>query len=192
MQWRVIYGTIQQWTGEGDVSFEQFICYYNNSNAIVDVCMGYNTLHMVETVTRSDELDEFSEDLPNCKRVWSWLILCEDKTVITIHEDPYPFRSGPLSAREQRNLGIMRRNLINVFRQCSKSRDPLIDITPLALPLRIRVGDSEKETQHRASDVPGLLFYYLFDDWLAIYTLIARRENHFAAELNDLVSSRFT
>jgi hypothetical protein len=149
--------------------------------------MGYNTLHVVEPVSRSDELDEFSEDLPSCKRLWSWLLLCEDKTVITIHENPYPFRAGPLSHREQRNLTIIRRNLINVFRQCSKTRDPLAEVTPLVLPLRIRVGDSAKEEQHRASDVPGLLFYYLFDDWLSIYTLVARRDNHFAIELNDLV-----
>jgi hypothetical protein len=154
------------------------------------VCLGYNTLHVVEQGSRADELDEFSEDLPNCKRVWSWLLLCEDKTVITIHEHPYPFRSGPLSHREQRNLGIIRRNLINVFRQCSKARDPLAKVTPLVLPLRIRVGDSEKEEQHRASDVPGLLFYYLFDDWLSIYTLIARRDNHYAQELNNLVCDK--
>jgi len=61
-------------------------------------------------------------------------------------------------------------------------------ITPLQLPLRVRIGDSQKEAQHRASDVPGFLFYYLFDDWLAIYSLIARRDNRFAVELNMLVS----
>ena len=77
--------------------------------------------------------------------------------------------------------------MINVFRQCSKARDPMAEITPLQLPLRIRVGDSEKEAQHRSSDVPGLLFYYLFDDWLSIYALIARRDNRFTIELNELV-----
>jgi hypothetical protein len=154
---------------------------------IADVCMGYNTLHITEPAPSSDEIDEFSEDLPSCKRVWTWLILCEDKTVIMIHEHPYPFRSGPLSHSEQRSLGIIRRNLINVFRQCSKARDTLSEITALQLPLRTRVGDSEKEGQHRSSDVPGLLFYYLFDDWLSIYSLIARRDNRYALELDDLV-----
>lgn len=55
------------------------------------------------------------------------------------------------------------------------------------LPLRTRVGNSEREEHHRNTDVPGLLFYYLFDDWLSIYSLIARRDNRFAIELNTLV-----
>jgi hypothetical protein len=150
------------------------------------VCMGYNTLHAVHPTPTDDFQDQFSEDLPRCKRIWSWLILCDDKTVITISEDPYPYRSTTLTRHEQDNLGIMRRNLINTFRQCSKARDPLAEITPLVLPLRIRVGDNEHEEHHRVSDIPGLLFYYLFDDWLSIYSLIARSDNRFALELNDL------
>jgi Mg2+ and Co2+ transporter CorA len=31
-----------------------------------------------------------------------------------------------------------------------------------------------------------MLFYYLFDDWLNTYSLIARREHRYARELNDL------
>lgn len=151
------------------------------------MCVGYNTLHMTEAVSGNNVFDESQEDLPSCKRLWNWLILCEDKTVIMIHEDPYPSPNGPISHRQKRNLGIIRRNLINIFRQCSKARDTLNEITALQLPLRTRIGDSDKETQHRASDVPGLLFYHLFDDWLSIYSLIARRDNRYALELDDLV-----
>ena len=152
--------------------------------------MGYNTLHNIQLTSPDPQAhdDEFSHDLPDCKRVWTWLFLCEDKTVITVNEDPWPFRSGPFSHQEQRCLVSIRRNLINVFRQCSKARDPMAEITPLVLPLRTRIGDSEQEAQHRASDVPGLLFYYLFDDWLSIYSLIARSDNRYAVELNNLVS----
>jgi hypothetical protein len=132
-------------------------------------------------------VDEFREDLPDGKRIWSWLLLCDDKTVITINEDPFPFHVGPLTHREQQNLGILRRNMMNVFRQCSKARDPLADAALMRLPLRGRVGDSEEESQHRPSDTPGLLFYYLFDDWFTIYSLIARRDHRYAVELNDLV-----
>jgi hypothetical protein len=159
----------------------------------LDICVGFNTLHTVQTSANAaaDDPDDFSTDTPECARVWSWLILCEDKTVITISEDPYAFHNGPLNAREQRNLGVIRRNLINVFRQCSKARDPLADINPLVLPLRTRVGNSEREEHHRNTDVPGLLFYYLFDDWLSIYSLIARRDNRFALELNTIVRLPF-
>jgi Mg2+ and Co2+ transporter CorA len=178
----VICGTIQQWIGDDDVS--QTITFEHSLTAIKDVCMGYNTLHVVSSDDNNN--DEFHEDLPRCKRIWNWLILCDDKTVITISEDPFPFRSSTLSRNESRNLGIIRRNLINVFRQCSKARDPLAEITPLVLPLRIRVGDYEVEEQYRSSDVPGLLFYYIFDDWLSIYSLIARSDNRWALELDDL------
>src|ERR1700742_1131701 len=140
MLWQATYGTIPRWIGDADVSENQSLKRMPLRTETIVVCLGYNTLHVVEPGSRADEIDEFSEDLPNCKRVWSWLLLCEDKTVIPIHENPYPFRSGPLSHREQRNLGIIRRNLINVFRQLSKTRDPLAKITPLALPLRTRVG----------------------------------------------------
>lgn len=34
---------------------------------------------------------------------------------------------------------------------------------------------------------PSLLLYYLFDDWYSSYSLVARREHHYGAELNDLV-----
>ena len=113
-------------------------------------------------------------------------MLCEDKTVITISEDPYPNRNGSLTQHEQRSLNIIRRNLINTFRQLSKARDSSSDPAQMQLPLRTRLGDTEEETAHRPTDVPGLLFYYLFDDWLNTYSIIARREHRYAAELSRL------
>lgn len=126
------------------------------------------------------------EDRPHGKRVWNWLVLCDDRTVISISEDPYPTRNGLLTQHQQLSLNIIRRNLINTFRQLSKARDRSNDPAQIQLPLRIRLGDTEEETIHRATDVPGMLFYYLFDDWLNTYSLIARREHRYARELNTL------
>ena len=36
-------------------------------------------------------------------------------------------------------------------------------------------------------DGPGLLFYYLFDDWYATYALLAKEEHHYGSELKRLV-----
>ena len=38
-------------------------------------------------------------------------------------------------------------------------------------------------------DSPGLLFYYLFDDWYTSYALVAKKEQQYAARLENLVIS---
>lgn len=126
--------------------------------------------------------------MPHGKRVWQWLILCEDKTVISVAEDPFPCREGDLRAQDLRMLFTTRRNLVNVFRQLTKAPTPLRDAALTQLPIRHRLGNSDEETAHRPTDAPGLLFYYLFEDWGATFKLISRREQGYAVELDRLVS----
>jgi hypothetical protein len=155
------------------------------------LCIGYNTLHNVHNKSRKDYDDqedvEGNQDMPHGKRVWNWLLLCEDKTVISISEDPFPFAEDNLRAHELRTLYTIRRNLVNVFRQLTKTPTPLADAALIQLPIRHRIGNSEEETAHRASDTPGLLFYYLFEDWGTTFSLISRSERGYASELNRLV-----
>ncbi|KAF2094803.1 hypothetical protein NA57DRAFT_60221 [Rhizodiscina lignyota] len=161
------------------------------------VCLGYNSLYQVpkprsQALGDDDEEDEevhpMDRDIPVGKRIWSWLLLCEDKTVITITEDPFPYRSGvsDLDSHERRAQMIIRRNLINVFRNCSKAHDSSRESPILKLPVRERVGDSEEETAHRPSDTPGLLFYCLYDDWFSSYSVVFRREHRYGAALDEL------
>jgi len=152
------------------------------------VCIGYNALHNVRT-KQTDERAEHADqrqDMPYGKRVWQWLLLCEDKTVISISEDPFPFSDGQPRAQDLRMLFTMRRNLVNVFRQLTKAPTPLRDAALIQLPIRHRVGNSEEETVHRTTDAPGLLFYYLFEDWGSTFNLISRREHGYAMELDRL------
>ncbi|KAL5114679.1 hypothetical protein ACEQ8H_007412 [Pleosporales sp. CAS-2024a] len=154
------------------------------------VCLGYNSLHNIRTKPRedahNDELDR-TQDLPHGKRVWNWLLLCEDKTVISVSEDPFPFTNASnLSAADLKLLYTTRRNLVNVFRQLTKAPTPLHDAALIQLPIRQRVGHSDEETAHRTSDAPGLLFYYLFEDWGTTFNLISKREHGYAAELDRL------
>lgn len=154
------------------------------------VCIGYNSLHNVrtkQTDERPEEADR-SQDMPHGKRVWQWLLLCEDKTVISVSEDPFPFSHGELRAQDLKMLFTTRRNLVNVFRQLTKAPTPLRDAALTQLPIRHRVGNSDEETAHRPTDAPGLLFYYLFEDWGATFNLISRREQGYVVELDRLVS----
>lgn len=135
----------------------------------------------------SHRLDR-DQDIPHGKRVWNWLLLCEDKTVISISEDPFPFANGEVHGWDLRMLFTVRRNLVNVFRQLTKAPTPLSDAALTQLPIRHRIGHSEEETAHRSTDTPGLLFYYLFEDWGTTFSLISRSEEGYAAELDRLVS----
>lgn len=156
------------------------------------VSLGYNSLHSTSgSKDPSKPLDNKPTDtergdLPEGKRVWSWLVLCEDKTVLNIHEDPYPEKHGVYDREELATLYSIRRNLLNVFRNLSKCFDISRSAAIAVLPIRRRVGDSEEERAHRPSDAPGLLFYNLFDDWYSTYSLVARREHKYAAALDRL------
>ncbi|KAF2182213.1 hypothetical protein K469DRAFT_728985 [Zopfia rhizophila CBS 207.26] len=152
------------------------------------VCLGYNSLHNVQTNKAGDHVEKSDQslDVPHGKRVWNWLLLCEDKTVISISEDPFPFTDGELRGHELKTLFTIRRNLVNVFRQLSKAPTPLRESSIIMLPVRHRIGNSEEETAHRPTDSPGLLFYYLFEDWFTTYSLVTRREHGYAAELDRL------
>nr|POF08106.1 dihydroxyacetone kinase 1 [Quercus suber] len=59
------------------------------------------------------------------------------------------------------------------------------------LPIRMRIGSTIEETVHREADTPGLLFYYLFENWHNSYTLISRRESRYGVELAKLRTDMF-
>ena len=154
------------------------------------VCLGYNSLYGTKYTGSTSDSDVIDEDhLPNCHRVWTWLLLCKDSTVITINEDPFPRDSSNyLSPIQQRIFNETRRNLTNVFRSLSLAdSDPMHVRNPMTLlPLRSRLGSTPEESAHRASDTPGLLFYYLFENWQNSYTLITRKESRYGRELAAL------
>ena len=153
------------------------------------VCLGYNSIYGTK-----DTGDEAGEGpLPHCTRVWTWLLLCDDNTVISINEDPFPFSNGRLDPLQERVFTETRCNLVSVFRSLSRvDLDPLMAKAPMTLlPLRARLGNTVEETAHRQSDMPGLLFYYLFENWQNSYTLITRKESRYGVELNNLRAEMF-
>ena len=117
------------------------------------------------------------------------------ETVISMFEDPYV--SMDSYQRSVQDATKLRRNLLNVFVQLSKAsssstRNPisLVPIRHVEVALTPENDDSEQNTLADAQiDGPGLLFYYLFDDWYASYALLAKEEHHYGRELNKLVSN---
>ena len=136
-----------------------------------------------------DKLGETFQHKPGGKRVWTWLMLCDDDTVISIHENPFPGRKDPLDQRDTRALEHVRRNLYNVFRQLSRTQQEWQRSHPIdTLDIRPNNISLTHGTTVTISDSPGLLFYYLFDDWYTTYALVAREEQQYARVLDSLVS----
>jgi hypothetical protein len=79
--------------------------------------------------------------------------------------------------------------LLNVFKQLSTAKNAGVSQLPV-MQLQIRFGlqdEDGKDMPNVASDGPSLLFYYLFDDWYTSYSLVARREHQYSAQLENLV-----
>ncbi|KAH0536418.1 hypothetical protein FGG08_006716 [Glutinoglossum americanum] len=145
------------------------------------LCLGYNWLHNVEEAeSPEDEL----KDVPSGRRLWTWLIICGDGTVITLHEDPFPgIEQWPQRVFTIAKLSKIRRNLLNVFRNLSKAENSgsLSEAESAISTLHIRKADGGS-----AGDAPSLLFYYLFDDWYTTYSLVVRGQHKYGEKLRNL------
>ena len=96
--------------------------------------MGYNSLYGTNPATEGPS----NRPLPHCIRVWTWLVLCEDNTVISINENPFPHSHDPLDAVQQLILTEIRRNIVDIFRSLSVTSEPYLAArAPMAvLPIR--------------------------------------------------------
>ncbi|EAU39012.1 conserved hypothetical protein [Aspergillus terreus NIH2624] len=153
-----------------------------------NTCTGYNSLHVVPNVNVSN-----GKHLPDGIRLWSWLILCDDGTVISMQENPYPGLSRPNEKELKAVLGIVRRNIQFIFSGVSKQHfassasDSLITI-------RVRPfhGGDGDHASIKQDDGPSLLFYYIFDDWVSSYALVAKREHKYGVILDKLRTDMLT
>lgn len=99
-----------------------------------------------------------------------------------------------MEPEQQHALTVIRRNLLNVFSQLSKATDGQKEPNPI-MTLAIRGGivsgnDGVKDSfDAPLGDASSLLFYYLFDDWYTSYSLVARKEHQYGAQLEHLVRS---
>lgn len=122
-------------------------------------CIGANWLHKEQHGQCEMSADSKMQDEGTQRRLYSWLILCKDNTVISLQEDP-SFITNDEDLKETRS------NLLSVLRQLSKVKHDSIDPLSWQSVRQALDGlDGEKVGIEGASN----LFYYLFDDWLAVY-----------------------
>jgi len=128
------------------------------------------------------------DNYPEGRRLWTWLILCDDGTIISLHE-PLSHRAVLTPHEYQAQIGIVRRNILIIFRSLSRAPEA-INRTSMEkskglgaldeLPFRMRRTDlTESE--------PSLLFYYLFDDWYSSWSLAIERQHPYKKKLRQLV-----
>ncbi|KAL8793541.1 MAG: hypothetical protein Q9195_003914 [Heterodermia aff. obscurata] len=152
-----------------------------------DLCVGYNSLSPVDLAPIDvDQHSQRMQNKPQGKRLWTWLILCNDNTIITINENPFHGHEGPPTPDEEEKLHSIRRNLANVFEQLSKVNEYRKVENPINA-LSIRSGlPKAKSDEPEISEAPSLLFHYLFDDWYTSYSLVAKQEHQYGKQLGKL------
>ncbi|KAI9728680.1 MAG: hypothetical protein M1828_002786 [Chrysothrix sp. TS-e1954] len=148
-------------------------------------CIGYNSLYH----ERNRDEDNKS-DKPAGKRLWTWLILCSDRTVISIVEGA-EHRIMEDSNATFKDASALRRNMLNVFRQISKASDTSPRNPIFLVPVRPNTNGGENNARNVSSDACGMLFYYLFDDWYTSYSLLAKQEHQYGSRLNDMRQRMF-
>ncbi|KAI1336458.1 hypothetical protein F5Y15DRAFT_207663 [Xylariaceae sp. FL0016] len=155
--------------------------YFSTDQTQKALCIGAHWLHK-----RPAGQDEPSRKSMMPPKHWQWLTLCNDHTVVSVHEKP-SFESFEGTqydqTRQNHELKSIRANTLNVLLQLSKHGYDLFRTRPLSLnPVR-------KSLNRQASDRPTLnrqgtgrsfstngapadegtsnLFYYLFEDYIA-------------------------
>jgi hypothetical protein len=111
-------------------------------------------------------------------------------TIISIQENPFPGRKEGVPIDEAKPvLDIVRRNIRFIFAGVSRLHSAMSESESL-ITIRVRQF-SDLGSDHaniKQEDGPSLLFYYIFDDWVSSYGLIAKREHKYGVALEELVS----
>ncbi|EPS36136.1 hypothetical protein H072_10367 [Dactylellina haptotyla CBS 200.50] len=141
-----------------------------------------------DDVFECNEAEENYNDLhynPHMLRLWIWLIMTHDGTVISIHEPIPQMKKDITNPRDIKDtVSHIRRNIRVVFRCLSKaglakkksgSNDVEVAMEQGALVVRRAFGQAR-----------DLLFYYLFDDWYASWSLAVDRAHPYSKELNEI------
>ncbi|KAI0599359.1 hypothetical protein F4775DRAFT_591476 [Biscogniauxia sp. FL1348] len=158
--------------------------YFSTDHTRKAMCIGAHWLH--QRPRRENEPERKSITPP---KHWQWLTLCNDHTVLSIHEEP-SYEPTPPGEDEQAwqddELRSIRSNTLNVLLQLSKLGFDLKKKKPLSMnsvrrPLSRWVTDRPDLNRHEtgmsfasngepvglADEGTSNLFYYLFEDYEA-------------------------
>lgn len=129
---------------------------------------------------------------PDGTRVWQWLILTDDGTVLSLHE--------PLSGEEnieerKRRVEVVRRNLVAILRSLSVSpeanaRKNTVRMAGGVQAMQTFPFRSSKEKYASNNEAifagPSLIFYYLFDDWETSFKLAIERSHPYSTRMTEI------
>lgn len=120
--------------------------------------------------------------------IWYHEILTLLGTVVSIQENPFPGTYIPSHEEISTVLSTIRRNFGFIFSGVSKQHS-IASANDSLVTIRIRHFSNSQPDDGSISQEDGssLLFYYIFDDWVTSYRLVARREHKYGAYLDDLV-----
>ncbi|KAJ5804676.1 uncharacterized protein N7518_000979 [Penicillium psychrosexuale] len=108
-------------------------------------------------------------------------------TIISIQENPFPRRKAVPIDEAKPVLDIVRRNIRFIFAGVSRQHFAMSESESL-ITIRVRhfsdLGPDQANIKQK--DGPSLLFYYIFDDWVSSYGLIAKREHKYGVALEKL------
>ncbi|KEF60146.1 uncharacterized protein A1O9_04996 [Exophiala aquamarina CBS 119918] len=144
------------------------------------IYVGFNALFTVPDVD-----DDPASTKPAGIRIWSSLLICDDGTLVSVFQQPDVEKPSAYAAA--------RRNVLNVFKHLSTQHDHDSALDAL-MKVRVRWYERSKKSDEDASyasEAASLLFYYLFDDWLTTYELIARRAHPYRDKLELLRQAMF-
>ena len=152
--------------------------------------IGYNQLHETKAQVNAEDGGK-QHTKPEGRRIWSWLLLCDDNTVISIVENPFPQQTS-LNEAQQLELQSIRHNIISVFTQLSKANDGSPYSNPImTAQVRASKKSTTTESHVREEDSPSLLLYYLFDDWYTSYSLVAKSDHEYRKRLEHIREAMF-
>ncbi|KAL4917593.1 hypothetical protein BDW62DRAFT_218084 [Aspergillus aurantiobrunneus] len=145
-------------------------------------CIGYNSLYVVPNLDMPN-----GKGLPDGRRLWSWLILFDDGTVLSIQENPFPGQTVSSETLMKTVTAVSRRNIQLIFAGVSKQHSATSENDSL-VTIRVRpFHDSGPDLASiKQDDGPSLLFFYIFDDWVSSYALVAKREHAYGVALDRL------
>ncbi|OQD85655.1 hypothetical protein PENANT_c009G07250 [Penicillium antarcticum] len=109
-------------------------------------------------------------------------------TIISIQENPFPRPEVmPLIEKTKPVLDIVRRNIRFIFAGVSRQHFAMSESESL-ITIRVRHFNDfgPDQASIKQEDGPSLLFYYIFDDWVSSYGLIAKREHKYGVALEEL------
>jgi hypothetical protein len=136
------------------------------------ICLGWNALFFLPHTPKS-----LYGSKPNAMRVWSTVLLCDDGTVISIFERP-PTASPQMLLRA-------RKNQINIFKNLSNVNEDHRDVL-LQTAIRTTQAQHKPGSQCDVFETASLLFYYLFDDWINLFSQVSGSEDSYRHQLELL------